>query len=285
MKAVESVKTCQDTLLVSDLDGTLLNQRKKISAANKAAILSFIKNGGLFTFATGRIEQSVAPFVEQLGINIPLILYNGAKIYCPVTKNVLYEKQLKIDKFAFEAICSLHKEETSVFIYYRSNIYTPLRNRTVEIYEEKDGVECKDLGGSYHPDFVELDASAITKIVIIGSDEEKVKEVEQFIVGLEIKCDLVYSEANYLEILPKGVSKGEALMHLKKMLQVEAYKTIAIGDHLNDVTLLKKADIGIAVDNAHPGLKHVADTVTVHHEQHAVAAVISKVLKEVRPLF
>jgi HAD superfamily hydrolase (TIGR01484 family) len=68
-------------LLVSDLDGTLLNRASRVPASNARAISYFVKNGGKFSIATGRTELTCLPLVKKLPINAPLILYNGSLIY------------------------------------------------------------------------------------------------------------------------------------------------------------------------------------------------------------
>ena len=67
--------------IVSDMDGTLLNSRGKLSEENVQAIGEFIKEGGCFTVATGRMLPSVERFIKRLQVNLPVILYNGTKIY------------------------------------------------------------------------------------------------------------------------------------------------------------------------------------------------------------
>lgn len=81
-------------LIVTDLDGTLLNEDEEISAKSEEAIKKFKKNGGLFSIATGRTESTVSDFVDQLEVDIPVILYNGARIVDPKGWEVLHEKRL-----------------------------------------------------------------------------------------------------------------------------------------------------------------------------------------------
>ena len=74
-------KIFEGYLLVSDMDGTLLNSKGKISDTNKKAIEYFVENGGVFTIATGRMRDSVREFISDLKVGLPIIIYNGAKIY------------------------------------------------------------------------------------------------------------------------------------------------------------------------------------------------------------
>ena len=80
-------------MVVCDVDGTLVNSDKQISEINQKAIKNYKANGGFFSLATGRIEKSVHRFCEELNIDIPIILYNGARIYDPVNKQIIYDSQ------------------------------------------------------------------------------------------------------------------------------------------------------------------------------------------------
>lgn len=259
----------QKILLVSDLDGTLLNKNKKISEENERAIKEFMRRGGLFTIATGRMEDGVVSFLNQLGVNIPVVLYNGTKIYCPIKKVVLYEKKLTVKPKTLEKIISIHGEDVAIFLYQDSQIYTSHRNHLVLKHEALEGVKCKGLSERQVRD-------SFTKILVMAATNERAKEVEKMIRQMDLVCDMVYSEETYLEILAPEVSKGAAISVLKEMLEIEDYYTVGVGDQLNDVSLMKAVDLGIAVGNAHSDLKKVADVTTVHHEEHAIATIIKE---------
>lgn len=265
------VKTSVDKLMIiSDLDGTLLNSSHQISPINKRAVKEFMAKGGLFTLATGRIEEAALPFAAELGIKVPLILYNGGKIYCPVKKSVLYEKKLRVTTGFLQNLFSLHTEELAVLFYKGGRVYTPSKNILITEYEKKEKLVCglavlEELQGE------------VNKILMIGAEETYVKAAEKIILQKDIECERVYSEGNYIELLPPRVSKGAALLELKNLLPMEEYQIIAIGDQLNDLSLIQEADLGAAVENAHEKLKKKADLVTAHHEEDAVAQLIKTI--------
>jgi Cof subfamily protein (haloacid dehalogenase superfamily) len=253
-------------LIVTDMDGTLLDRSQNISKENEQAIKYFKASGGLFTLATGRMELAVLPYIRQLEIDVPVILYNGAKIYSPLTGKVIYEKRLILPRAIWKRFIADPCNDTAILVYRENDVYAPVRNEVLEIHERKDGVRCKEMQDEWIED-------PITKILFIAP-RGKLEQIERVITTSGIRCEMVYSEANYLELLPEGVNKGAALKELVKMLQVEELYTIAIGDNSNDITMLEQADRGIAVGNACTPLKHVADELTVHHEDHAIQAVI-----------
>lgn len=83
-------------LLVSDMDGTLLNAHKHVSTENLRALNRFVAKGGLFTIATGRINKSVEPYLSSLPVNAPAILYNGGLIYDFEKQQILWDKTLPV---------------------------------------------------------------------------------------------------------------------------------------------------------------------------------------------
>lgn len=253
-------------LIVTDMDGTLLDRWQNISKENEMAIKQFKARGGLFTLATGRMEAAVLPYARQLEIDVPIILYNGAKIYSPVTGEILREKRLLVPKELWKRFIEGACDQTAILVYRDGDVYTPARNEILRLHERKDGVRCKEMREEWIDE-------PITKILFIAP-LAKLEQLETMVRASGVRCETVYSEANYLELLPEGATKGDALRELVDMLGVEGLYTIAVGDNLNDLTMLKQADCGIAVENACLPLKGVADKLTVHHEDHAIRAVI-----------
>jgi Cof subfamily protein (haloacid dehalogenase superfamily) len=264
-------------LLITDLDGTLLDRKQQISIENETAIRKFKEQGGLFTLATGRMEAAVMPIIQKLGIDLPVILYNGAKIYCAVTDTVLYEKKLTIPSALWTCFMESLSDEIALLVYQNGQVYAPLRNALLEKHERKDRVRCL-------PFEDRIRTEPVTKVMIINSQLDKAKKLEQAVLDDGISCEMVYSESNYLEILPQHATKGTALKELVRILQIDGLYTVAVGDNLNDLTMIMEADLGYAVANAHSQLTEAADAVTVHHEKHAIAAIIAEFSKKRREL-
>lgn len=265
-------------LFVSDLDGTLLNNQHEVSEENVKAIENFKSDGGLFTFATGRMEETTLPYVDKLNINIPLISYNGARVYCPITKKVIFEERMSVPEDIWRLILKV-KQPMGIFIYKDNQPFVLKRNEIVEEFEKKEGITCED--GSLD-DFNEVPISKILIIMKALSDSEKVPALQVLddeIKISEFSCETVFSEVNYLEILPKGTSKGKGLARLINYLGNKEIHTIAIGDNLNDIPLLTTANTGIAVRNAQSKLKEIADLVLDQsNDEHAIAYVIENVI-------
>ena len=116
----------------------------------------------------------------------------------------------------------------------------------------------------------------IGKIIFSSEDSDELAAIEKVLRShpLADGFDFIRSERTLLEILPKGVTKGLALIKLTEYLNVDIANTVAIGDFDNDVAMLKTARLGIAVANASKSAMEAADAVTVSNEEDAIAEVI-----------
>lgn len=253
-------------LITSDLDQTLLNDEGIITKENKEAIKYFESEGGLFTFITGRIPQGAKPILEQLTPKFPFGCNNGGAIYDASRKVFLWK--LVLPEKAKELVGYIREKSpnTGIELCTFNGSYFCHKNEPTEkhrLIEKFPDIQC------HYNEVKEV----LSKIVLID-DAEAIPKLMDIISENPISSlfDFVRSTAQYYEILPKGASKGRALLKLKELLKVK--KTISIGDNENDISMLKLADIGVAVQNATEKAKESADALTVSNNEHAVAAVI-----------
>lgn len=254
-------------LLVCDMDGTLLDSASKLSIENKRALERFVAGGGLFTVATGRMEKSVQRYVKDLPINVPAIVYNGAGIYDFQADRLLWEDTLEpgvVEPIVNSAIEKFH--DIGVEVYHDAKMYLVKGNEHTHNHIVRE---------MFEPIMTSLDGvpKPWTK-VILAWDPPKLAQVDEFLNGFDEPFAHVYSEPQFIELLNQNVSKGSALKVLRRMLDFDKACVIAVGDNLNDVELLKEADIGIAVGNAHQMLKEVADLHCTNNDNDAVSEVI-----------
>lgn len=264
---------CKGTLLVSDMDGTLLNSSHSISRENIAAIKRFVDQGGLFTLATGRIDSSIRPYLEKLPVNAPAILYNGAMIYDCTRHQVIWEQFLPDD--AKRIVWPVLDEfpETGIEVYDTAGDVHILADNALTYYHMlRENLQPKRLGVEF------LLKSRAWRKILFACDQRNMRVLERFLSrlisqeGWSIRT--VKTEPNFLEIIPSDVNKGAALALVSKSLGVERSNVIALGDNLNDLEMLQIAGVGVAVANAHRSVKRVANFCTVSNDEHAVAAVV-----------
>lgn len=260
-------KRFEGYLLISDMDGTLIDSKGNISEKNINAIKRFVDNGGIFTIATGRMKESARRYLHNLPIQIPVILYNGTKIYDFLKEETLFETCL--EKEIKELIKKLKKYDSSlgIEIYCEENIYIFNSSRFSERFAKK--------GYWVHYEIQqELWEKNWTKILILGEVEQLDKLEEDFhaIFG---QTNLIRSGENFLEIIPGNVSKGHAIEKLCTILNMDISKVIAVGDNMNDFEMLTKAGYGFCVENGNKKLLNIVKYKSSSNDDHAVEYVVN----------
>lgn len=248
-KITRSKHHLSNLYIVTDLDGTLLDNEQKISCRSRRTIEEFKRNGGIFTFATGRIQTSIVPFIDQLNIQQPIITHNGAQIYCPVTKRVIYRQSIAMNDYIVDMLTKLKNVEIMYFI--NEKIYTNKKGALIELFEKKEGLTVLE-------DVSSLKNQNVTKIIIAHPNQNLLTTVEQQIKNEFPSLYTTYSEPEYLELLQSNTSKGSALKYMKKHYIAPEKQVITFGNNINDIPLIDEADIGVAVKNAHPELKRIS---------------------------
>ncbi|AEH51175.1 HAD family hydrolase [Pseudothermotoga thermarum] len=241
-------------LLVFDLDGTLLEDDHSLSKETVLMLEKLVEMGFLFTVATGRSLKNSYGYLERLPINLPVILFNGARIYNLAEKRYLFQEVLENNAVAyFLEIFKACTFDVAVFFFIGEDVfsYNPLSAAASYLWRDSlTYISVNDCKFALQ--------KPITKIVISASKD--ILDNFQLILkqSLDKQVQIVRSEKDIIEILPCGVNKGAALERLCKMYNIDFSEVVAVGDSWNDVEMLKIAGFGIAVGNATEVIKHVA---------------------------
>ena len=264
-------KCFSKTLLLCDMDGTLLNSNHQISEENQAALNDFVDNGGWFTVATGRREGSIMNYASKLPINAPAILYNGAVIYDFNEKKVLWKNCLPAETMGIVADLAAHFPGLGIEIFHNDNVYFYKQNEYTMLHEKIDRFSPCILP-------VELIPKPWYKVLLTW-DPERLKDVALFLNTYKEVIRAVFSEPHYLELTSKNASKDHALGQLIKILDISYSDVISIGDNLNDLEMIKISGTGIAVGNSHPELKKIAKLCCCHNDEHSIPDALRLVRK------
>lgn len=269
------MKKFAKTLLLSDMDGTLLNSRCIISEKNKEAIDYFKKNGGLFGIATGRSQLNSVLFLDNIQLSAPCILYNGCGVYDFQTRKFIVLHELSKEKlYPFLNYCLKEFFEISIQIYCPDMCYfisskSQADPKIVELHQPCEFSSIEKIAGL-----------PWIKILISGKPQVlKTLNNQMISFGLEKEISWVFSSEIYLEYLPFGISKGSALHQIREHLGA-GYRIYAVGDYNNDIEMLQEADVGIATQNAVASLKQIADRITVTNDQSAIADIIYNIIEQ-----
>jgi Cof subfamily protein (haloacid dehalogenase superfamily) len=239
-----------------DLDGTLLDENRKIPDRALAKLERMKGRGIKVGVATGRMFASARPFVETLGSNAPLIIYNGARIAEPSTGRVLFETLLEAE-CARQGLAVARSLGVHVNLYIGPRLYMDSRDRFGQLFLEKE-----NLKAAYVSDLETVLDTDPVKILFIGEPEVLEDCRRRVAEATENGVTLVFSEPDYLEMLPRGVSKGRALARACQLMKIDLAEVAAFGDAPNDAEMLEMAGMGVAMENAAQPAKSAARIIT-----------------------
>lgn len=229
-------------LAAIDLDGTLLGPDKAISERNASAVRRLNENGVRVIIASGRRHQNSVRFQRQLRLTGPIIACQGGLIRDGESGNVIeahFLPQTVAREIAFEA----DKNGVGVIYYHLDHLYVPERsNRWIDLYESRVGERAETL-----PDLSQLDGRRALKIVWYGDPVVLKKIRPEIAARYEGKADVLSTESENLEFVPRGINKAAALEKVARELGVPREEVMAFGDGENDVQMLEWAGMGVAM--------------------------------------
>ncbi|MDU4959312.1 MAG: Cof-type HAD-IIB family hydrolase [Sporomusaceae bacterium] len=252
-------------LVALDMDDTLLNKQAAISTRNAAAIRRAAAAGVTVTIATGRMFRSARPFAAGLGLDVPLITYNGALIRGAVSGETLLDRP--VDAAVAAAVLALFQEKGwYIQTYVDDVLYVAEKNAQSAYYEKLANVTATALGDDFY-----TRSQAPSKMLAMA-EPAQVLEMQQLL--RELFGDRLYlalSKPTYLEMVNPAVNKGTALAFLAGRLGIDPSQVMAVGDSFNDLDMIGYAGWGVAVGNAPDAVKQKAQAVVADHDHDGVA--------------
>jgi hypothetical protein len=257
-------------LLVSDIDGTLVNGQRDITPRVRGAVAAARARGVRVCLATGRIWPSARQYVEALGADSPAILYNGGLVY-DFAGGTTWMRVPLPRRHALDVLRILRRHvDVQPHLYIEDRVYVPRAAEVTRVYQSKDGIPVE-----IAPDLEALLSVDPMKILMIG-ERPALDAVAAELEALPYAINYVFSESIYLEVLPPNVNKGVALRTVVGRLGVAREDVIAVGDNLNDLAMIEYAGLGVAMGNAPEALRARADVVAPSNEEHGLAEVIER---------
>ncbi len=266
-------------LIVTDMDGTLLNSKSNVSERTKRALQGLHKKGVHIAIATGRIYTTAKIYGEQLGIVTPIICSNGAIVKNLKDDKIIFSQPLKKeDAIKIIDIC---KENNMYFYFYsHDTIYSESEERRLLYFSEwgktlneKDQIKIEIISDSKK--IIENDT--IYKFGVQHDDMVKLESITN-IIKSNLDVETHKSWLDLVDVMDRGVSKGKAVERLANSLGVKREEIITIGDNENDLSMLEYAGLGVAMGNAIDKVKDMADYITDTNDNDGVAKVIEKFL-------
>ncbi len=260
-------------LVVSDIDGTLVNSEKELLPQTKNAIDRFIEKGGIFAIASGRPNKGIERYINELDLcnrGGYIISYNGSRITDLSTGRVVYQKNIEVGQV--KEIIDIADSLGVPLTTYKDDI--AVTQKANDKYFELE-VSINKLEVKRTDNLLEEIKYPVPKFLITG--EPKALEKAEKEMSERLKDVTVFrSEPFFLEITPKNMDKGVALRELGKYLKLDKSEIMACGDGYNDVALVKSAGIGVAMKNAQRPVLETADYITDSNENDGVGKAIEK---------
>ncbi len=257
-------------LIVFDLDDTLLNSNSSISPRTYQAIQQVVAKGIKVTLATGRMYSSAIPFARSLGLEIPVISYNGALITSYPSGERLLHNPIK-QEVARQVMQLCRERQWYIQTYINDVLYVKEIDKRAELYARFTGAKPIPVG-----DRLYTMLGAPTKMLAIAEPGE----IEQIKEGLHTQLGNVLciaeSKPNFLEINNPAVNKGAALSFIASRLNINREEIMTFGNGINDIEMLRYSGWGVAVSNAPSAVKNIARIVTGSNDEEGVADVIEK---------
>jgi Cof subfamily protein (haloacid dehalogenase superfamily) len=251
-----------------DLDRTLIGEDGVLSPRTVDAIGALRAAGIPFVVVTGRMFRSVLPYLEQAEIEDPVVCYQGAVVADPPTGEFLLHVPIPLE-LAREALAAFEEEDAHVNCYVGDELYVAEVNEYARRYADFQHIPVTPVGR-----LADWLREPPTKLVAVA-DPERIAELQARLrARFDGRLFVSTSLPIFLELASPEVSKGSGMAFVAERLAFDAARAIAFGDGENDVELLEWAGYGIAVTDAHPRLKAVADWSCPGPSEAGVAAVL-----------
>lgn len=284
-------------LVACDLDGTLFNSDMMVSSENAAAIKAAQQNGIEFLVATGRAPRESKVLLEDAGIKSGFINLNGALVFDASGKLII--KHPIPANSAMKLINLLHDNHFYFEIVTADNVYTEdLSKRITNVahfmVDLNAGITFREAvaitaGNKSILNMTQVDSydellqnedPKIMKFLVFDhrgheAFEDVITEINQ-LNGLVVTS----SSSSNIEINAVQAQKGLALLDYAQIKHIKREEIAAIGDNLNDESMIREAGIGVAMGNAVPKIKHLAQITTSSNNDNGVAKVLYKFIDE-----
>jgi Cof subfamily protein (haloacid dehalogenase superfamily) len=261
----------QYKLLVMDLDDTLLGDDLSISDRNISAIKKAQENGVLVTVATGRATPSALYYSDLLGLELPVISYQGARVTDKKSRKILYDNELHFDE-VMPLIKVAEKTNTHLNLFINDIVHIERETEWSKQYRIlSNNVPMEAVGK-----LSEFLKGSVTKAIFID-DHFRLEEIKPLVEQeADDNTNIFFSKPFFLECTNKKATKGSALKFLAEYLNVRREEIIAIGDTYNDISMIEYAGLGVCMSNGPDAVQKISDFVTYSNADHGVAYVIEK---------
>jgi len=266
----------EDTVLILDLDGTLLSldedRNSYISTKNLEAIDAFVKGGGTFSIATGRSYERTIDLVKELPLNFPLSMVNGAMSVHEEDFNQRLRHIPLRASFVDKLIAFFKAHQDSALILVDEHRVYGIDGNIKAVSHFGYEWEIIDVNGLPEGDIYKVGFMVDSK-----DTEAFYNQLKPLFEGENVT--VIKAMRGYIELFSETATKGDAVRDLMQERNIEAKTFICAGDQMNDFSMLKKADYGLVPSNGNPKLKKEFIPLNTHHNDSIMPEILSFIKK------
>lgn len=260
------------SLVLADVDGTLVNEEKILTERARHAVTELRRTGIRFAITSGRPPLGMAMLFDPLELDTPIAGFNGG-LFVKRDLTILEQKTVPVD-VAREAIDLIRKHGLDAWVY-RGNDWLITKADAPHAAREAWTVKFKP---TIVPDVGEK-LDQVAKIVGVSDDFEKVRRCEADAqAAFGARATAARSQPYYLDITNKDANKGAVVAYLSSHLNVPAEEIATIGDQPNDVLMFKPSGFSIAMGNASDEVKSQADATTGSYNDEGFAQAMERLI-------
>ena len=258
-------------LVAVDLDGTLLNDSKKITDQTAGALACLPNRGVKLIIASARPPRAVRQIYNDLKLDTLQINYNGALIWDEPNQKAVFHRPMP-GNLARQIIDTARDmfEETIVACEILDKWFT----------DRDDNTFTTETGRLFQPDFIgpfeQICCYPVTKLMLLGEPRLILRLEALLMEKFGRAVSILKTDRDLLQIMDKRVSKATSLALIAQHYGIPMDNVMAIGDAPNDVGMLQSAAVSVAMDNAHPLVKDVADWIAPSNNDHGVRAALRR---------
>ncbi|MEW6663012.1 MAG: Cof-type HAD-IIB family hydrolase [Bacillota bacterium] len=264
MKVPNSIR-----LVALDLDGTVLREDLQVSERTKEVVRAVRRQGVSVAICTGRMFATALPYAQELGLDLPLITYQGALVKS-LNGEVLYRREVPLE-LARQVVLEARANGFAANMYMDDLLHVEYLTPQGEKYIKKLGIPFRKVD-----DLLSLLGKNPTKLLVLN-EEEKIDAFAQ--LWREKYGDSLYvtkSLTTYLEFLHPEATKGRGLAALADYLGIPREQVMAVGDSWNDLEMFKYAGLSVAMGNGPADVRAMADYVTKSNDDDGVALAMER---------
>ncbi|SEN25256.1 hypothetical protein SAMN05192583_2376 [Sphingomonas gellani] len=259
-------------LLVSDVDGTLVDKEKRLTPATADAVRRLEEEGVRFTLISARPQSGVMPLADTLGIDGPIAAFNGGLIF---RRDGTVDSHHVLDAEVARTAMELAADEPA-------DLWVFADGKWHASQAEGEHADRERLSANQEPvvcdDFTAL-ADKVDKITFVSDDPPVLARLmDRCVAAFGGKATVVQSQTYYLDITALAANKGDGIVALSDAFDVPLEAVAAIGDQMNDVPMLEQAGLSIAMGNAPEAVRAVAGYGTRSNDADGVAYAIDTII-------